>query len=118
MDDQSARDLVAMWQSELTAMAADRELRESWTALVGLWAQTATAALAYLPRDAAPGSPRPAQPPRATPVDAASESRLDEVEQLTRRVAELERHLASLQRRNARPGSNASRLRRGRRLGP
>ena len=33
MDDSLAKDLVAMWQSELTAMAADRELRESWTAI-------------------------------------------------------------------------------------
>ena len=28
MDDTLAKDLVAMWQSELTAMAADREVRE------------------------------------------------------------------------------------------
>jgi hypothetical protein len=96
MDDQAARDLVAMWQSEMTAMAADRELRESWTAMVGLWAHTTTAALAYLPRDVPSGGARPAQPAGAAPVDAASQPRLDEVEQLSRRVAELEQRLAEL----------------------
>ena len=45
MDDKLAKDLVAMWQSELTAMAADRELRETWTATMVLWAQAATAGL-------------------------------------------------------------------------
>ncbi|MDD2705749.1 MAG: hypothetical protein PHU07_10510 [Acidocella sp.] len=94
MNDNLAKDFVALWQSELTAMAADRELRETWTATLGLWAQAANAALANLPHDYAPGSPGPAQPARATPAAAASEPRLDEVVQLERRVAELEQRLA------------------------
>ncbi len=32
-----AQDWITQWQSELAAMAADPELRESWQALVNLW---------------------------------------------------------------------------------
>ncbi len=99
MDDQAARDLVAMWQSEMNAMAADRELRESWTVLTGLWAHTANAALAYLPHDTPPGSAGTPQPPRPAAAHAAPDPRLDEVEQLTRRVAELEQRLAEFLKR-------------------
>ncbi len=94
MDDKLAKDLVAMWQSELTAMAADRELRETWAATLALWAQAANAALALRPHEHAPGSPSAAQPPGATSATAASQPRLDEIEQLSRRVAELEQRLA------------------------
>jgi uncharacterized protein YceH (UPF0502 family) len=94
MKDGLAEDLVAMWQSELTAMAADREVRESWAAMMALWAQSANAALALLRHDAAPGSPRPAQPARAAPAAAASQPGVDEIERLNRRVAELEQRLA------------------------
>ncbi|MGE4480348.1 hypothetical protein [Acidocella sp.] len=96
MDENLAKDFVAVWQSELTAMAADRELRESWAATLGLWAQAANAAAAMLPHDPAPGSPRAAQPPRPAPAAAASGPGVDEVEQLSRRVAELEQRLAEL----------------------
>ena len=51
MDDKLAKDLVAMWQSELTAMAADREFRETWAATMALWAQAANAAAALLPHE-------------------------------------------------------------------
>ncbi len=95
MDDTLAQDLVAMWQSELTAMAADRELRESWAALVALWSHMATAALAYLPRDPAGGTGS-AQPPRPPAPAAAPHAGLDEVEQLKSRVAELEQRLAGI----------------------
>ena len=95
MDDKLAKDLVAMWQSELTAMAADRELRETWAATMALWAQAANAAIsAYLPHDQAPRSPRPAQPPGPAPAAAASQPGLVEIEQLNRRIAELEQRLA------------------------
>ena len=95
MDDKLAKDLVAMWQSELTAMAADRELRETWTATMALWAQAAGAAAAMLPHEhAAPGSTGPAQPPRAPAAAAASQPGLVEIEQLNRRIAELEQRLA------------------------
>jgi uncharacterized protein YceH (UPF0502 family) len=102
MDDTLASDLVAMWQSELTAMAADREVRESWAALLALWAQSATTAASLLPRDGASGSARTAQPARAAPAAAASQPGLAEVEQLNRRVAELEQRLAELLARDGR----------------
>jgi uncharacterized protein YceH (UPF0502 family) len=94
MDDNLATDFVALWQSELTAMAADRELRETWTATLALWAQTANAAMAHLRHDQTPGSSGTAQQAGASSANAASESRLDEVVQLERRVAELEERLA------------------------
>ena len=96
MDEQLAKDFVAVWQSELTAMAADRELRESWAATLGLWAQAASMAAAMLPHDPPPRSPGAAQPPRSAPAAAASGPGLDEVQQLSRRVAELEQRLAEL----------------------
>jgi hypothetical protein len=96
MDEELARDFVAIWQSEFTAMAADRELRESWAAMLGLWAQAANAAAALLPHEPAPGSARAAQPPGAAAASAPSQPGLDEVERLGRRVAELEQRLAGL----------------------
>ncbi|MCB5945822.1 hypothetical protein [Acidocella sp. KAb 2-4] len=96
MDDNLAKDFVVLWQSELTAMAADRELRETWAATLALWAQAANAAAAYLPHDPAPRSPGAAQPARPAAADAASGPGVDEVEQLKRRVAELEQHLGEL----------------------
>jgi hypothetical protein len=96
MDDKLAKDLVAMWHSELTAMAADRELRETWTATMALWAQAANAAAALLPHErAAPGSPGSAQPARPPAPVAASQPGLAEIELLNSRVAELEQRLAA-----------------------
>jgi len=95
MDDKLAKDLVAMWQSELTAMAADRELRETWAVTMALWAQAASVAAAMLPHEPNPaGSPSPLEPPRTAPVVAAPQSGLAEIEQLNRRIAELEQRLA------------------------
>jgi ubiquinone biosynthesis protein UbiJ len=99
MDDNLAKELVAMWQSELTAMTADRELRESWAGFIALWAQSATLAAAYLPRDQA-GSTSAAEPPRPAPAAAASEPRLDEIERLERRIAELEQRLGTFMERD------------------
>jgi len=99
MTDRLAEDWVALWQSELTAMAADRELRESWAALVALWAGTATSALGALraAHDTA-RTPIPLQPARPAPAAAASQPGLDEIERLNRRVAELEQRLAAFER--------------------
>jgi hypothetical protein len=95
MDDKLAKDLVAMWQSELTAMAADRELRETWAATMALWAQAASVAAAMLPHEPNPaGSPSPLEPPRTAPVVAAPQPGLAEIEQLNSRIAELEQRLA------------------------
>ncbi|HQU04436.1 MAG TPA: hypothetical protein PLT25_06935 [Acidocella sp.] len=100
MRDRLAEDWVALWQSELTAMASDRELRESMAAMVALWASTANAALSMMhtPYDQAARTAQHTQPPGAAPVAAASQPRLDEVEQLNRRIAELEQRLAQLER--------------------
>jgi hypothetical protein len=108
MSEKLGEDWVALWQSELTAMAADRELRESWAAMVGLWASTATMALGALkPRHDAAGAAFTAQPPRAAAAAAASLAGLDEVAGLNRRIAELERRLAAFEREQpdgGRPG--------------
>jgi Lon protease-like protein len=106
MDDNLAKDFVALWQSELTAAAADRELREMFTALVGLWAGAANNALTQLARhDAASGSAKTAQPAGAAPAPPASDASLAQIEQLSRRVAELEQILAKLLDQR---GSNAA----------
>ena len=47
-----ARDWITLWQSELTALAADREAHESWAALAALWAGAAEAMLRAVPRPA------------------------------------------------------------------
>jgi hypothetical protein len=56
-----ARDWVTLWQSELTAIAAEREAQESWQAILALWAGAAGAMLAAAPR---------ARPSHAWPSDA------------------------------------------------
>ncbi len=104
MDDSLAEDFVALWQSELTAMAADRELRETWTAMITIWAGTTNAALQALPRvkhDHPPGSAAAAQPARPAPAAPASDPGLDQIEQLSRRVAELEQILAEFRAKRA-----------------
>jgi hypothetical protein len=106
MEDTLASDLVAMWQSELTAMAADREVRESWAMLLVLWAQSATTAGALLAHDNAARSARTAQPARPAPAAAASQPGLAEVQQLSRRVAELEQRLAELLARDSRAAAS------------
>jgi hypothetical protein len=100
MSETLAEDWVALWQSELTAVAADREVRESWAAMVALWSSAATMALSALkPRhDSAPGSAVAPQPAGAAAAAAASVARLDEIAELNRRIAELERRLAAFER--------------------
>ncbi|TQF76538.1 hypothetical protein FK498_17280 [Elioraea sp. Yellowstone] len=60
--DQLARDWIALWQSELAALASDPEAVEAWTRLVSLWAASATAALGMMPRGGAAHEPPPARP--------------------------------------------------------
>ncbi|WP_298223892.1 hypothetical protein [Acidocella sp.] len=106
MDENLAKDFVAVWQSELAAMAADRELREQWIAMLNLWERVAAAAAVLWSHEAAPRGPGPAQPPRAAPAAAASGHGMDEIERLSRRVDDLEQRLAELLERwdSARPG--------------
>lgn len=94
MDEQLAKDLLTLWQSELTALAVDREIQEGWTRLVQLWAHIASVAASLLPHDAAPGGTAPAQPPWPAAADAASGAGLAETRRLLRRIAELEQQLA------------------------
>jgi hypothetical protein len=100
MSDKRAENWVTLWQSELTAMAADRELRESWAAMVALWASTATGALARLRagHDVPHGTAGARQPAGSPPALAASDPGLAEVANLNRRIAELERRLAAFER--------------------
>jgi hypothetical protein len=104
---QAARDWITLWQSELTAAAADREWQESWQTLAGLWAGVAGAMLQQLPRGlpdvrpagaAPPGGAGAAAPARPAPAAAASDARDAEIERLAGRVAELERRLADIER--------------------
>src|SRR5665213_514063 len=61
--DSLARDWITLWQSELAALAADREAQESWQAILALWAGAANAMLAAAPRTwASPGPRSPAGP--------------------------------------------------------
>jgi hypothetical protein len=100
-----AQDWITLWQSELSAMAADPEIRESWQTVMALWAGTMSAMLRGLPsaRDAGYDGPHrrsgPADAPRAAPAAAAPDPRDAEIDRLARHVAALEQRLADLTRR-------------------
>jgi len=123
-----AQDWITLWQSELTAMAADREMQETWQATIGLWAAFATAMVkAMPPSSSSPKSPSPpeahdpalvrragesgagsaaraADAARSTPAAAAPDPRNAEVKRLGRHIAALEARLAELERRgNGKP---------------
>jgi hypothetical protein len=93
-------DWVTIWQSELNALATDREAQEVWKRLVGMWAAQARAAGALLPDGSrGPARPEPAARPEAPAVAPGAgefERQQRELERLAQRVAELERRLASL----------------------
>jgi hypothetical protein len=110
-----AQDWVTLWQSELSAMAADPEIRESWQTMAALWAGTMAAMLRGLPaphHDGAPGRTWPADAPRTPPATAAPDARDAEVERLARHVAALESRLAELERGGNPPVHPKSRPRR------
>ena len=93
-----ARDWITIWQSELSALATDREMQEAWVRLVALWAQAAERVANLLPAGASgdpPGRAVPFAAPRATAPMAASDARDATIQQLAERVAELERRLAA-----------------------
>jgi hypothetical protein len=96
-----ARDWITLWQSELAALAVDREAQEAWCVLLSLWAGAAGAVLAGLPRRLAddPRERPAATASRPAPAAAAPDTGDAEVERLRERVAELERRLAGLERR-------------------
>ena len=91
-----ALDWIALWQSELNAAAADRELQETWQTLAALWAGAGAAMARALPRGGQDARPGTAAPARAAPAAAAPDPRDAEIDRLARRVAELERRLDRL----------------------
>ncbi|HET9147617.1 MAG TPA: hypothetical protein VFN77_06180, partial [Acetobacteraceae bacterium] len=103
-----ARDWIELWQSELAAMAADRELREGWTQMLSLWAGAASSAVEAGMRmarhDGARGSSASHDAARAAPGAAAPDAGRDEIERLHRRIADLEARLAAMEERKPRPG--------------
>jgi hypothetical protein len=102
-----AQDWITLWQSELSAMAADPEIRESWQTIMALWAGTMSSLLRGLLRglprdqghDASGGRPGPADASRAAAAAAAPDARDVEIDRLARHVAALEQRLAELTRR-------------------
>jgi hypothetical protein len=116
-----ARDWITLWQSELAAMAVDREAQETWQTMLALWAGAAGAMLAAAPRER-PGAGRsggPARPAAAAgtaPAAAAPDPRDAEIERLARHVRELEARLADLER-GVRNGDGGDRRGPGRRRG-
>ncbi len=96
-----ARDWITLWQSELAAMAVDREAQETWHAMLALWAGAAGAMLTAAPRErarrTAPGSAGAAAAPGAAPAAAAPDPRDAEIERLARHVRDLESRLADLE---------------------
>jgi hypothetical protein len=103
------QDWVTIWQSELNALATDREAQQAaqqaWAKLVALWATQARAAGAFLPRrgadEPACGRARAESPPGSAAPAAAPDAGVIEqqrlaLEHLARRVAELERRLREL----------------------
>ena len=88
-------DWVTIWQSELNAMATDREAQLAFARLLALWADGARAVGAWLP-DEPPGGAGSAAPAGAAAAAAAPDARDIAIERLARRVEELERRLAGL----------------------
>jgi hypothetical protein len=100
-----AQDWITLWQSELSAMAADRELQESWRTTAVLWAGVATAMLNAMTsttrRKRDERSPQRAgtEPaPGAKAPAAAPDPRDAEIERLARHIAALEARLGALER--------------------
>jgi hypothetical protein len=98
-----AQDWITLWQSELSAMAADPEIRESWQTIMALWAGTMSSLVRGLPRDqghdASGRRPGAADASRAAAAAAAPVARDAEIDRLARHVAALEQRLAELDRR-------------------
>jgi uncharacterized protein YceH (UPF0502 family) len=95
---QLVRDWITLYQSELAALASDRETQELWQAALALWAGTAAAMLAPQRHERTRRRAGAAEAAGPAPAAAASDTRDAEVERLTRRVAELEQRLAELER--------------------
>ena len=101
------RDWITVWQSELAAIATDREMRENWQAAAGAWVGLASAIMC---------APSPSPPPAHDPAPrsagtadatgpaapaAAPDARDAEIERLGRHVAALESRLAAIEHNDA-----------------
>ncbi|HTW28110.1 MAG TPA: hypothetical protein VME92_13350 [Acetobacteraceae bacterium] len=105
--DRVAQDWITLWESELAALATDREAQEVMLRLVGLWAKTArTAVAAMTPAghgaagDGPAGRARSAASSGTASAPVASDAGVAAIGRLERRIAELERRLAELERRD------------------
>ena len=92
------RDWITVWQSELTAVAVDREAQESWQSVISLWAGAAGALLTFVPPRGQGDARRPRAEAGAAAAPVAPDAGAAEVERLGQRIAELERRLADLER--------------------
>jgi len=96
-----AQDLITVWQSELSALAVDREMQEGFQRSLALWGLMAQNLAQHLPKGGQFEAPRrtgAAAPPRPAASTAASDARDAELARLAERVAELERRLAEFDR--------------------
>ncbi|MGH7153798.1 MAG: hypothetical protein ACREF3_07690 [Acetobacteraceae bacterium] len=95
-----ARDWITIWQSELSALASDREGQETWRALLQLWADAARMMLAAISgqHDGTTRRSGTHAAPRATAAAAAPDARDAEIARLSRLVRDLESRLADLER--------------------
>jgi hypothetical protein len=95
-------DWITIWQSELAAMAIDREMHEAWVRMMTVWAQATSAAARLLPlspsvrADGPAGHAGSAAPPGAAAAMAAPDARDAAIQRLADRVDELERRIRTL----------------------
>jgi hypothetical protein len=118
--DTLAEDWVALWQSEMTAMAADRELREYWIGFLALWASLTNVALqlGHVWRgydqpwgpaaQSANGVASTNEPPGTAPIVTASDIGSDEAKRLYERIGELESRLSAFERKEHKPARSGS----------
>ena len=94
-----ARDWTTIWQSEMSAAAADRERAETWARTITVWNQMVACFTAPQGRDdgQAGQAARPS-PARPAPADAAPDASDAATHALVRSIDELERRLAALER--------------------
>jgi hypothetical protein len=95
-------DWVTIWQSEVAAMATDREAQAVFCRLVAVWADGARAMGAWLP-DGEARRAGTVQPQGAAAAAAAPDARDLALERLARRVEELEQRLGGLDRGKPEP---------------
>jgi len=111
---QLVQDWITLWQSELAALAVDREAHETWQAMLALWAGAASAMLQAWPHEHPDRRAGATAEAGAAPAAAAPDPRDAAIERLTRRVGELEARLSDVERGNrghgaGRPGAGRGR---------